>query len=334
MVTRLATLIVVLVLATGATALAQASLAPVSPTQLYPTRPVTIVVPTGPGGSMEMVARLLTPKLEQRFGKPFVIENRPGAGTNIGAAAVARSAPDGHTLLMATSSTMAINTSIYKTLPFDPEKNLMPIVLYARVPFVLVVNPSSAMRTAADLVKLAKERPGALSFGSSGVGTASHLFAELFKTQTGIEVAHVPYKSMAQPLNDVLGGHLDYMFSDLSPALPLVRDGKLRALGVTSATRVPAANEIPTLSEAGVPGYEAVAWLMIVTRAGTPPDILARLHDELKAALAQPEIRETISRSGMIPQDSPTPEELHRYVASETIRWGKIVQAAGAAGIE
>jgi tripartite-type tricarboxylate transporter receptor subunit TctC len=324
MTTRFATLIVVLVLATGATALAQ----------VYPTRPVTIVVPTGPGGSMEMVARLLTPKLEQRFGQPFVIENRPGAGTNIGAAAVARSAPDGHTLLMATSSTMAINASIYKTLPFDPEKDLMPIVLYARVPFVLVVNPSSAIRTAADLVKLAKERPGALSFGSSGVGTASHLFAELFKTQTGIEVAHVPYKSMVQPLNDVLGGHLDCMFSDLSPSLPLVRDGKLRALGVTSATRVPAANEIPTLAEAGVPGYEAVAWLMIVTRAGTPPDILAQLHDELKAELARPEVRETISRNGMIPQDSPTPAELHGYVASETIRWGKIVRAAGAAEIE
>ena len=300
----------------------------------YPSRPVTIVVPTGPGGGMEMVARLLAPKLEQRLGKPFIIENRPGAGTNIGAAAVARSAPDGYTLLMATSSTMAINTSIYKSLPFDPMKDLMPVAFYARVPFMLVVNPSSPAQTAGDLVGLAKERPGTLSFGTSGTGTASHLFAELFRTQTGIAVTHVPYKSMAQPLNDVLGGHLDYMFSDLSPALPLVRDGKLRALGVTSATRVPAAGEIPTLAEAGVPGYEAVAWLMIATRAGTPPAILDKLHGELKAILAQPEVREQIVRFGMIPVDSPPPEDLHRYVGAETARWGKIVQQAGAAGIE
>ena len=321
---RLATLIVCLVLVVGAAAQAQD----------YPSRPVTVVVPTGPGGGMEMVARLLAPRLEQRLGKPFVIENRPGAGTNIGATAVARSAPDGHTLLMATSSTMAINATIYKTLPFDPQKDLVPVVLYARVPFVLVVNPSSPARTAADLVKLAKEKPGTLSFGSSGTGTASHLFAELFKMQTGIDVAHVPYKSMAQPLNDILGGHLNYMFSDLSPALPLVRDGKLRALGVTSATRVATADEIPTLAEAGVPGYEAVAWLMVATRAGTPPDILGKLHGEMKAVLALPEVRGTIARYGMIPQDSASPEELSRYVATETVRWGDIVRKAGAAGIE
>ena len=198
---------------------------------------MTIVVPTGPGGGMEMVARLFAPKLEQRLGKPFVIENRPGAGTNIGAAAVARAAPDGHTLLMATSSTMAINASIYKSLPFDPLKDLMPVVLYARVPFVLVVNPSSPVADRGRPGQGSPRRsPARLSFGTSGTGTASHLFAELFKMQTGIEVTHVPYKSMVQPLNDVLGGHLNYMFSDLSPALPLVRDGKLRALGVTSAT--------------------------------------------------------------------------------------------------
>ena len=302
--------------------------------QDYPTRPVTIVVPTGPGGGMEMVARLVAPRLEQRLGKPFVIENRPGAGTNIGATAVARSAPDGHTLLMATSSTMAINASIYKSLPFDPQKDLMPVALYARVPFVLVVNPSSPAQTAADLVKLAKEKPGTLSFGTSGTGTASHLFAELFKMQTGVEVTHVPYKSMVQPLNDVLGGHLNYMFSDLSPALPLVRDGKLRALGVTSATRVPTAKEIPTLAESGVLGYEAVAWLMIVTRAGLPQGILDKLYSEVKAILAEPDIREQIARFGMIPRDSPPPDELHRYVASETVRWSRIVQQAGATGIE
>jgi tripartite-type tricarboxylate transporter receptor subunit TctC len=300
----------------------------------YPAHPVTIVVPTGPGGGMEMVARLFAPKMEEKLGKPFIIENRPGAGTNIGAAVVARSAPDGYTLLTATSSTMAINPAIYKSLPFDPLKDLMPVVLYARVPFVLVVNPSSPAKNAADLIRLAKAKPGTLSFGTSGTGTASHLFAELFKQQAGIEVTHVPYKSMVQPLNDVLGGHLDYMFSDLSPALPLVRDGKLRALGVTSAARVSTASEIPTLAEAGLPGYEAVAWLMVATRAGVPPEILDRLHTTLKGILAEPEIRGQIASFGMIPVDSPPPDELHRYVASETARWSAIVRQAGAAGIE
>src|SRR5262245_43794528 len=177
---------------------------------------------------------------------------------------------------MATSSTMAINASIYKSLPFDPQKDLIPLVLYARVPFVLVVNSSSPAQNAADLIKLAKEKPGTLTFGSAGPGTASHLFAALFKIQPGIDVVHVPHKSTVQPLNDVLGGHLSYMFSDLSPALPLVRDGKLRALGVTSATRVPTASEIPTLAEAGVQGYEAVAWLMVVTRLSTPSAVVAK----------------------------------------------------------
>ena len=333
-VVRPVALIAGLVVAIGTLAIGSLAIGTLAQAEDYPTRPVTIVVPAGPGGGMEMVARLLAPKLEQRLGKPFIIENRPGAGTNLGAAAVARATPDGYTLLMATSSTMAINASIYKSLPFDPQKDLMPVALYARVPFVLVVNPSSPARTAADLVRLAREKPGALSFGTSGTGTASHLFAELFKMQTGVEVTHVPYKSMVQPLNDVLGGHLSYMFSDLSPALPLVRDGKLRALGVTSATRVPSANDIPTLAESGVSGYEAVAWLMIVMRAGTPSDILDKLHNALKAILAQPDVREQIARFGMIPQDSPPPEELHRYVASETVRWSKIVQQAGAAGIE
>jgi tripartite-type tricarboxylate transporter receptor subunit TctC len=229
---------------------------------------------------------------------------------------------------------MAINASVYKSLPFDPQKDLIPLVLYARVPFVLVVNSSSPAHTAADLIKRAKEKPGTLTFGSAGTGTASHLFAEFFKIQTGIDAAHVPYKSTVQPLNDILGGHLDYMFSDLAPVLPLVREGKLRALGVTSASRVPTAAEIPTLAEAGVQNYEAVAWLMVATRSGTPPDIVDRLYAELKTGLAVPEIRETISSSGMIPQDSPPPEELQRYVASEAVRWGAIVQKAGAAGIE
>ena len=302
--------------------------------QDYPTRAVTVVVPTGPGGGMEVVARLFAPKMEQRLGKPFVIENRPGAGTTIGATAVARSAPDGHTLLMATSSTMAINVSVYKSLPYDPAKDLAPVLLYARVPFVLVANPSLPVQSAADLIKLAKEKPGTLSFGTAGAGTAGHLFAEIFRSHTGIQVTHVPYKSTVQPLNDLVGSHLQFMFSDLPPALGLIRGGKLRALGVTSLARSPTAPEIPPLAEAGVPGYEAVAWLMVATRAGTPPAILNKLHFELKSVLAEPDAQQHIRNSGLIPVDSPPPEELARYVQSEIARWRTVVQQAGVAGIE
>jgi len=302
--------------------------------QNYPSRPVTVVVPTGPGGGMEHFARIFAPKMEQRFGKPFVIENRPGAGTTIGAAAVARSEPDGHMLLMATSSTMAINVSVYKNLPYDPTKDLMPVMLYARVPFVLVVNPALPVNSVADLVSLAKAKPRTLSFGTAGVGTATHLYVELLRSQTGIEVTHVPYKSTVQPLNDVVGGHLQFMFCDLPPSLGLIRSGKLRALGVSSTTRVATAPEIPPLSEAGLPGYEAVAWLMVAVRGGTPADIVNKLHAELKAIEALPEVQQQMQQIGLIPVDSPPPEELQRYVKSEILRWGKVVQQAGAVGIE
>jgi tripartite-type tricarboxylate transporter receptor subunit TctC len=300
----------------------------------FPNRPVTVVVPTGPGGGIDNFARIIAPKMEQRLGKPFVIENRPGAGTTIGATVVARSEPDGHTLLLATSSTLAINVSIYKSLPYDPAKDFMPVLLYARVPFVLVVNPALPVQSAEDLIKLAKAKPGTLSFGSAGIGTATHLFVELLKSQTGIQVTHVPYKSTVQPLNDVVGGHLQFMFSDLPPLLGLIGAGKLRALGVSSRTRVATAPDIPPLSEAGVPGYEAVAWLMVVVRAGAPPDVVNKLHAELKSIVALPEVEQQIKQLGFIPVDSPPPEELQGYIKSEIVRWGKVVQQAGATGIE
>jgi len=300
----------------------------------YPARPVTIVVPTGPGGVLDILARLLAKRLQERLGKPFITENMPGAGTNIGASSVARSVPDGHTLLVATSSTMAINASIYKSLPFDPEKDLIPVVLYARVPFVLVVNPAFPAQNVNDLISLAKSKPGDLNFGSSGTGTASHLFGEFFKAQAGINVAHVPYKSMAQPLSDLLGGHLSYMFSDLASALPLIREGKLRPLGVTSATRAPAASEIPTIAEVGLPRYEGVAWLMVVAPAQTPPAVLALLHEEMKAGLEQPEMREMIVRLGMIPEGDQSIPQLRSYVSSEILRWKEVVKGAGAEAVE
>ena len=302
--------------------------------QDYPSHPVTIVVPTGPGGAMDVLGRMYAQRLEKHFGKPFVIENRPGAGTNIGAAAAARAAPDGYTLMIATSSTMAINVSIYKSLAYDPTKDLEPLLLICRVPFVMVANTELPVKSAGDLVTLAKAKPGTLTFGSAGVGTASHLFAELFKSETGIQVTHVPYKSTVQPLTDLVAGHLQFMFSDLPPSLGLIRGGKLRALGISAPTRVDVAPEIPTIAEAGVPGYEALSWLMVVGRAGTPPAIVDALHMELKAIMTEPQVLEQIKNSGLLAADSPPPAELERFVKSEIGRWSKVVAQAGATGIE
>lgn len=251
-----------------------------SSAQTYPTRPVTIVVPFTPGGTTDILGRLSGQGLEQRLGKPFLIENRPGAGTQIGATAVAKSAPDGYTLLVAPSTTMAVNVTLYKKLSYDPAKDFAPLALMAHVPFVLVVNPSLPVKSVADLIKLAQEKPGELSFASGGVGAAHHLCGELLKSMTGIKMAHVPYKGSVPALNDVVAGHVPLMFSDFAPSLQLIKAGKLRALGVTAAKRVPAAPDIPPIAETGVPGYEAVPWQMMVTKAGTPEEVVDRLNAE------------------------------------------------------
>jgi tripartite-type tricarboxylate transporter receptor subunit TctC len=304
------------------------------PAQDYPTRQVTIVVPFTPAGSTDILARMFGQKLEQRLGKPFLIENRPGAGTQIGATAVAKSAPDGHVLLVAPSPTMAANVTVYKKLPYDPARDFAPVALLAHIPFVLVVNPSLPVNSAADLIKLAKERPGQLSFGSGGVGITHHLFGELLKSMTGIQMAHVPYKGSVPALNDVVAGHIQLMFSDLAPALPLIAAGKLRALGVSTAKRVAAAPHVPPLAETGVPGYDAASWQMMSARAGTPKAILDRLSTEMNAFLGNADIQKQLTEMGMIPGDPSTPAELHRFVESEIVRWGKLVHQAGAAGLE
>lgn len=302
--------------------------------QDYPARSVTIVVPFTPAGSTDILARLFGQKLEQRLGKPFLIENRPGAGTQIGATAVAKSAPDGHMLLVAPSPTMAANVTVYKKLTYDPAKDFAPVALLAHIPFVLVVNPSLPVNSAAELIKLAKEKPGELSFGSGGVGITHHLFGELLKSMTGIQMAHVPYKGSVPALNDVVAGHIPLMFSDLAPSLPLINTGKLRALGVTTAKRVAAAPHIPPLAETGVPGYDAASWQMMSARAGTPQAVLDRLNAEMNSFLADADIQKKLTELGMVPADTSTPAELQRFVETEIVRWGKIVHQAGAAGIE
>src|SRR5215467_9820530 len=234
----------------------------------YPTHPVTLIVPYTPGGSTEILARIVGQKLEARLGKSVIIENKPGAGTVIGSNLVAKAAPDGYTLLMATPTPMAINFTLHKQLPYDPAADLTPLVMVAGAPFVLVVHPDLPVKSVKELIAYAKANPGKLSYGSGGPGSPHHLYAEMLKSMTGLEMAHVPYKGSAPALTDVVAGHIPLMFSDTVPALPLIREGKVRALGVSSAARLPSAPEIPPIAETGIPGFDAAGWGMIVAAAG------------------------------------------------------------------
>jgi tripartite-type tricarboxylate transporter receptor subunit TctC len=289
-------------------------------------------VPFAPGGGTDILGRLVGQKLSDRFGRPFVIENHPGAGTVIAAVQVANSAPDGYTIMMATSGTLAMNTTLYKKLPYEPGKDLIPVALICNVPFVLVVNPELPVHSVADLVKLAKERP--LSYGSGGAGAFHHLMGELFKTEMGIPMTHVPYKGTLPALNDVIAGHIQLMFSDLAPAYPLIQAGKVRALGVTTKQRAAAAPNIPPLAEVGVPGFDWAAWQAVAAPGGTPKDIVAKLNAAVNAAIAEPVVTKQLVRLQFIPIGKGSPEELERFVTSETARWAKVLQQAGVAGSE
>ncbi len=300
--------------------------------QSYPTRPVTFVVPFAPGGGTELLARLLGQRLEQRLGKPFVIENRAGGGGVTGAVAVARAAPDGHTILMAPAPVMAINVTLHKTLPYDPSVDFVPIALVVATPYVLVVTPSLPAQSVPDLIKLARERPGQLSFASAGPGTPHHLFPELFKSMTGIDMTHVPYRGSLPALTDVAAGHVELMFSDVPPAIGMINEGKVRALGVSTKERVAALPDLAPIAEQGVPGFDAASWQMVVAPAATPADVVERLYAEIKAFMAQPEIRERVSKMGLIPIDTPSVANLRIFVKTEIDRWGKVVEQAGIAG--
>ncbi len=300
--------------------------------QEFPSRSLSFIVPYAAGGSLDTMARVIGPRLEQRLGKPVVIENRPGAASVIGASHVAKSAPDGHTILLATSTTMAINVSVHKNLPYDPTRDLAPVALMAANSFILVVDPALPVRTIDDLVKLARSKPGGLAYGSNGAGGIGHLLMELLGSITGIELTHVPYKGLTPALNDLVGGHVSLVFGDFSSALPLVRDGKLRALGVSTAQRVASAPDIPPLGESGLPGFEGSSWWMVVAPAATPKPVLGRLGGELRAIMAEPAIQAECGRRGIVPLASGLPDELPQFVRAEIERWGKVVQRAGAAG--
>jgi tripartite-type tricarboxylate transporter receptor subunit TctC len=310
---------------------------PASPAraQDYPTRAVTIVAPSAPGGMYSILARLIGGKLERLYGKSFIVENRPGASSVTGAVAVMRAPPDGYTLMVATSSTLATNVTLHKNLPYDPLADFVPITLIALSPEVLLVNASLPVRSIADLVALARTTPGGLSFGSAGPGTAQHLNGELLKAALGVELHHIPYKGIQPALNDLAGGHIALMSAPIPVALPLVQGARVRMLGVTTKERLEAIPDVPPLAEIGVPGYNAPSWFMLVAPARTPRAIIEKLYGDLRAVLDEADVREEfIMRQGLIPVRSPPPDELKRFVATEIVRFGDIVRKTGLAGSE
>jgi tripartite-type tricarboxylate transporter receptor subunit TctC len=297
----------------------------------YPERQVTFIVPFAPAGGTDILTRLLAQKLEARFGKPFVVENRPGAGTILATSYLAKSPPDGYTIMMAVSS-LAADVTLYKSLPYDPGKDFALVALIARVPFVLVVNPSLPVNSVEDLIKLAKQRT--LGYGSGGVGAFHHLAAALFSSMTGIKMIHVPYRGTAPALNDLMAGYIQMMFADYGPAAAFISSGKLRALAVTTKKPFAMLPEVPPLADAGVPGFDAAAWQGVIAPSQTPPAIVAKLNDELNAAVAMTDVRARMRDIGMLPVGTGSPEELAQFFQSEIVRWGKVVQDAGIARSE
>jgi tripartite-type tricarboxylate transporter receptor subunit TctC len=298
----------------------------------YPTKPITVIVPYASGGSTEILARMIGQKLEERIGKAVVIENKPGAGTVIGSNLVAKSAPDGYTLLMATPTPMAINVTLHKQLPYDPATDLVPLVMVAGAPFVLVVNNDLPVHSVKELIAYAKANPGKLSFGSGGPGAPHHLYAELLKSMTGIKMTHVPYKGTLPALNDVIAGHIQLMFSDIPPLIGIAAAGKVRPIGVSTKARVAAFPDVPPLNEAGVPGFDVAGWFTIVAPSKTPQPIVDKLHRELKAVMDLPDMKAQIAKLSLLPMDTPPVAEMQKYVKSEIVRWGDIVKKAGIAG--
>ncbi|MEY2688075.1 MAG: hypothetical protein RL375_2273 [Pseudomonadota bacterium] len=304
----------------------------------WPSKPIRIVVPFPPSGTTDILARALAPELQKALGVAVVVDNRPGAGGNIGAAEVAKAAPDGYTFLMGTVGTHAINAALYARLPFDPVKDFAPVSLVASVPNVLVVNPAKAeqygIRNVADLARFSKANPDKLNMASSGNGTSIHLSGELFKSLTGGGMVHTPYKGSGPALIDLMGGSVDLMFDNLPSAMPHIKSGKLKALAVTTLQRSAALPEAPTVAEAGpddgsLRTYDASSWFGLLAPAGTPAEIVNRVQQETAKALASPALKERLLSQGALPGGN-TPAEFARMIDDESRKWGKVVKASGA----
>lgn len=296
--------------------------------QAFPERTVRIVVPFPPGGSNDVIARLLAQKLSALWKSSVIVENVSGGGGNVGADSVARAAPDGYTLLLAAPGPLVVNPSLYQKLAFDPSKDFAPVALIASVPIVLAVNPSVKANTVAELIALAKAEPGKLNFGSSGNGSTNHLSGELLKTVAKIDIVHIPYRGAAPAMNDLIGGQIPMMFDNMPAVRPQVEGGKIRALAVASKTRSKALPNVPTMIEAGVPGFEAAAWFGLVAPAKTPPDVLKTLVDATAKVLTDPDLAAKFDQLGA-ETGTVTGEAFGAFLSAEADKWGKVVKAAG-----
>jgi tripartite-type tricarboxylate transporter receptor subunit TctC len=297
--------------------------------QTFPSKPIRMVVPFTPGGTTDILARTVGQKMTEHWGQPVVIDNRPGAGGNIGSELVAKAPPDGYTLLMGTISTHAINASLYKKLPFDPTRDFAPVSRVGTLPNILIVHPSVPVKSVRELIELAKSKPGELNFASSGVGTSLHLSGELFNSMAGVKLVHIPYKGSSPALADLLGGQVKIMFDNLPSALPHVKAGKLKPLAVTSTKRAAVLPEVPTVIESGLPGFEVTSWFAVFAPAKTPKDIVTKLNGEIVKILNSGDVKEKLTQIG-VDAAPTTPEELAAFAKAETEKWGKVVKATGA----
>jgi tripartite-type tricarboxylate transporter receptor subunit TctC len=297
--------------------------------QSYPTKPIRLICPFPPGGAVDIASRAIAAELSKTIGQPVNVENRPGAGGNIGGVEAARSAPDGYTLFMTTSGIQAINPVLYKKMPFDPNKDLMPVSALVSLSNVLVVHTSVKANSVADVLALVRANPGGITYASSGNGTSIHMSGELFKHMTSTNIVHVPYKGSAPAVTDLLGGQVQMMFDNIPSSLPHIKAGKLRALATTGAKRDPALPELPTIAEAGVPGYESGVWFGLAVPAGTPKDIVARLNAEAVKGTRSPDFVKRMTELGYLIIGS-TPEQMAEMTRSEIARWTPVVKASGA----
>lgn len=297
--------------------------------QAWPAKPVRLIVPAPPGSAPDFLSRLIGPKLTETWGQAIVVDNVVGAGGNIGTDRVAKASADGYTLLFNTIGPIAVNVSMYKDLPYDPQKDLAPITLVAKVPNILVVHPSVPVKNVKELIAYGRQNPGKLRYASPGSGTSPHLAAELLNTTTGLKMLHIPYKSSAQMTTDLLGGQVEVMFHNAPVVLPHVKSGAARALGITSANRQPSAPDLPTIAEAGVPDFEVTAWFGFMAPGATPQPIISKIHADVVKALAMPDVRER-----MLPQAAEpignSPQEYGAFIAAEITKWAKVVKESGA----
>jgi tripartite-type tricarboxylate transporter receptor subunit TctC len=305
-----------------------------APAESYPSRPITLVVPFAAGGGTDALGRLVALKLGARLGRSVIVENRPGAGSMLGASAVAKATPDGYTILAVTNSAIAVTPILYKTPLFDPIRDFAPLSMVSGSPFFLAVNPKSPINSASDLIRIAKDRPKALSFSTAGLGSTAHIFMELFIKKAGIELIHVPYGGTAPAVNDVVAGHVDMTFADPTVSIDMKKSGYLKLVGISTKERHPAAPDIPTIAESGLPGYGALAWVAIVAPAHTPTDIAEKLHAEIDQVVSAPEFREFLEKNGSIVLKTQSMDGLRDFFKSEVASWGQILRDASLAGTQ